>query len=110
MKTYFNINEQCIKLADMLIYKSEEDYYYQRFLKEIEQGEAELVPFIPSWSAVNKQRLSDLRDSDWTAMPDANPKPSKEDWLTYRQALRDIPQNFSNTTEIVWPIRPDLIS
>ena len=38
---------------------------------------------------------------------DATPKPSKEAWLTYRQALRDLPQNFETPEEVVWPELPN---
>jgi hypothetical protein len=29
-----------------------------------------------------------------------------QSWLDYRQALRDLPQTFSNPDEIVWPTKP----
>jgi hypothetical protein len=48
-----------------------------------------------------------LKESDWTAIPDANPKPSKEAWLTYRQALRDLPQTFKDPSEVIWPTKPE---
>lgn len=60
----------------------------------------------PTWEQIRSRRDFLLKDSDWSAMPDANPKPSKEAWLTYRQSLRDIPQTFANTGEVVWPTKP----
>jgi len=45
--------------------------------------------------------------SEGIAIPDANPKPSKKAWLTYRQALRDIPQTFSTPEEVVRPNKPE---
>jgi hypothetical protein len=61
---------------------------------------------IPTWDTVRSQRDVLLDDSDWAVMPDATPKPSKEAWLTYRQALRDVPQTFSTPEEVVWPNKP----
>ena len=107
MKTYYDINSSEIKIGKLIIPKIENHHDYQVFLKEVEQGEAELVPYIPSWREINKQRNILLSQSDWTAMPDATPKPSKEAWLTYRQALRDIPQNFSTPEEVVFPTKPE---
>lgn len=59
-----------------------------------------------NWNYIRKQRDFLLKQSDWSAFPDANPKPSKEAWLNYRQALRDVPQNFSNPEEVIWPLPP----
>ena len=60
----------------------------------------------PTWEQIRGQRDALLKDSDWSAFPDATPKPSKEAWLTYRQALRDLPQNFKNPSEVIWPEKP----
>jgi hypothetical protein len=83
---------------------------YQEILQELERGEAELVPYVPpapTWEQIRSQRDALLKDSDWSVAGDATPKPSKEAWLTYRQALRDLPQNFSEPSEVVWPIKPE---
>jgi hypothetical protein len=61
----------------------------------------------PTWEQIRSQRDALLKDSDWAIISDATPKPSKEAWLTYRQALRDIPQNFSTPEEVVWPNKPE---
>jgi len=57
--------------------------------------------------SVRAKRDALLKDSDWAIISDATPKPSKEAWLTYRQALRDLPQNFSTAEEVVWPTKPE---
>jgi hypothetical protein len=59
-----------------------------------------------NWNFIRELRSSKLRQSDWSMLPDANPKPSKEAWLEYRQALRDIPQKFSNPEDVIWPLPP----
>ncbi len=60
----------------------------------------------PTWEQIRSQRDALLKDSDWSVASDATPKPSKEAWLTYRQALRDLPQSFSEPSEVVWPEKP----
>jgi hypothetical protein len=30
----------------------------------------------------------------------------KEEWTTYRQALRDIPQDYDSPDEVVYPTKP----
>ena len=59
------------------------------------------------WDQIRSQRDALLKDSDWAIISDATPKPSKEAWLTYRQALRDLPQNFETPEEVVWPDKPE---
>lgn len=67
-----------------------------------------IVPLVapPTWEQIRSKRDALLKDSDWAAFPDADPKPTKEAWLTYRQALRDVPENFSTPEEVVWPEKP----
>ena len=60
-----------------------------------------------TWEQIRSKRDTLLKESDWSAFPDANPKPSKEAWLAYRQALRDIPTIFKTPEEVVWPKVPN---
>ncbi len=60
----------------------------------------------PSWDRVRMHRDWLLKESDWSVSIDATPKPSKEAWLEYRQALRDVPQNFDSPEDVVWPTKP----
>jgi len=66
-----------------------------------------VLNIIPTWDIVRSQRDSLLKDSDWAIISDATPKPSKAAWLDYRQALRDIPQNFSTPEEVIFPNKPE---
>ena len=110
MKTY--IDHNCtIHFEDLNIPKDSTNTQYARFLQELEKGEAELVPYIPpvippTWEQIRSQRDTLLKDSDWSVASDATPKPSKEAWLTYRQELRDLPQNFEDPSEVIWPEKP----
>jgi hypothetical protein len=52
-----------------------------------------------------RERL--LIDSDWTQIPNGPlTLEKKEAWATYRQALRDIPEQSGYPLNIVWPTPP----
>jgi hypothetical protein len=59
---------------------------------------------------LRQQRDGLLFTCDWTQLPDAPIAAEKKaEWTAYRQALRDIPQNYPNLTsldEVVWPTPP----
>lgn len=59
-----------------------------------------------TWEQIRQQRDDLLKRSDWVVLEDSNPKPSKEAWLEYRQALREVPQNFSSPDKVTWPLMP----
>jgi hypothetical protein len=64
-------------------------------------------PEIITWERIKMERNSYLRESDWTDLPNAPLSSSvKQNWLNYRQALRDVPQNFSTPESVVWPTKP----
>lgn len=62
------------------------------------------------WDYIRKKRDIRLARCDWTQFSDSPLSDSqKAEWVTYRQALRDIPQTYSTATEyadIVWPTEP----
>jgi hypothetical protein len=66
-----------------------------------------LLNFEPSqtWEIIRQKRDELIKSSDWIFLPDVSLK-NKEAWLTYRQALRDLPQNFSTPEEVIWPEVP----
>jgi hypothetical protein len=50
---------------------------------------------------LRQQRDGRLKDSDWTQVPDSPLSDSKKtEWQTYRQALRDLPTNYSSSDAI----------
>lgn len=57
-----------------------------------------------AWAAVRAERDRLLADSDWTQVADAPVDPAP--WAVYRQALRDIPQDFNSPADIIWPEQP----
>jgi len=54
---------------------------------------------------IRKERDELLEESDYAVLPDA-PVTDVEEWKTYRQALRDIPQQPGFPTEVTWPQIP----
>lgn len=58
---------------------------------------------------VRKRRNELIAASDWTVLPDVNlTETQKNEWLEYRNALRDITVNFDMTKPqlIIWPTKP----
>jgi hypothetical protein len=46
-----------------------------------------------------------LGDCDWTQLPDV-PSETSEQWISYRQALRDLPAQPGWPNDIDWPEQP----
>lgn len=46
-----------------------------------------------------------LAETDWTQNPDV-PDVTKQKWVAYRQALRDITLNYSSLNGAIWPQKP----
>lgn len=75
------------------------------------QVDAPVVPTPPAVTPptpaqiVRSERNGKLMDSDWTQLPDV-PLATKALWATYRQALRDVPQQSGFPTTFTWPIAP----
>ncbi len=57
------------------------------------------------WNNVRAQRDKLLVSSDYVMMADF-PLEDKSDWETYRQELRNIPQDFDNADDVVYPEEP----
>lgn len=76
----------------------------------------ETISDIPNVNAAVLASMRDTRDAmlascDWTQMTDSPFSDSKKaEWMTYRQALRDVPANNSDATDlsdIIWPTKPE---
>ena len=56
---------------------------------------------------LRKRRNELLSDSDYTQLPDSPLSDAKkQEWATYRQALRDLPTT-ADPSNITWPTEPD---
>tara|TARA_R100000700_G_C3173463_1_gene147989 strand:- start:1840 stop:2094 length:255 start_codon:yes stop_codon:yes gene_type:complete len=49
-----------------------------------------------SWDELRFERNSTLNHSDWRFMSDQTPS---QEWIDYRQFLRDLPQNYDTANE-----------
>lgn len=59
----------------------------------------------PAWERLRAERDERLRACDWTQLPDV-PEPTRLAWLTYRQALRDLPDTTADPFAPIWPTPP----
>ena len=76
----------------------------------IENGLLKVVArpaYIPAMDEVRLRRNSLLRASDYTQTQDYPVMSGQQQaWVEYRQKLRDIPQDFPNPQDVVWPEAP----
>jgi hypothetical protein len=55
---------------------------------------------------IRETRNELLAETDWTQAADV-PQTIKDKWATYRQALREVPQQPGFPTNITWPTKPE---
>lgn len=56
------------------------------------------------WADVRRERDRLLTACDWTQVADAPVDAAA--WAAYRQALRDVPQDYASPDDVVWPTPP----
>ena len=60
--------------------------------------------------SISATRRNKLAESDWTQFADSPLTDNKKaEWATYRQALRDLPQQYPDAIsndDIIWPTKP----
>ena len=66
----------------------------------------EPVEFDVDWNHVRSVRNDELEKSDWRAVSD---RTMSQDWIDYRQALRDLPQDYESANDAAdnFPNRPE---
>jgi hypothetical protein len=85
-------------------------------------GEVIVTPFTPEeeaehiarstargWEKLRERRNDRLSESDIYVQPDRweTYTPGKKDeWSSYRQALRDLPSNTTDPYNPIWPVKP----
>ena len=57
-----------------------------------------------AWEDLRKERNKLLVESDWTQVIDA--AVDQLAWATYRQALRDLPENTADVFNPIYPTKP----
>ena len=66
------------------------------------------IPDEVFWERLRNQRDRRLFMSDRTQLSDAPLTSSqKTAWATYRQALRDLPENTEDPKNVTWPLQPE---
>jgi hypothetical protein len=61
------------------------------------------------WMEIRRTRDNLLTSCDWTQLPDV-PASTRSDWVSYRQALRDITVTYTTPSSVVWPVQPGAIT
>lgn len=75
--------------------------------EEVAEREALLLAASVDFTMIRAERNSLLRDSDWTQLPDSPlTEEERSAWATYRQALRDMSEDFTTVDAVVWPEKP----
>lgn len=63
--------------------------------------------WLNSWDRIRRERDALIAETDWMILPDAPLTESEvAEVKAYRQALRDIPQDFGAPADVVWPAMP----
>ena len=88
-------------------YTTETDY--QMALSEAWQGEVTVEEVADTTDEIRARRDRLLAATDWAVLPDS-PLDAQllEEVKTYRQALRDVPQQERFPSAITWPQMPEL--
>ena len=69
---------------------------------------APFAPLSPTWSSIRAERNARLKATDWTQLSDAPLGASQSAaFAAYRQALRDLPDQFPDPASILWPLAPE---
>ena len=65
------------------------------------------VPVENKWNLIRSYRSELLARSDWSQLGDAPfTAEEKNAWTAYRQTLRDLPQDFVNPDDVMFPQEP----
>lgn len=76
--------------------------------EEIDARKARLAPY--TWESIRSRRNKLLQESDIKMLPDlwaTLTEEKKNEWLAYRQALRDLPATITDPFEpFDWPVKP----
>jgi hypothetical protein len=87
---------------------------YYKFLYTIEELTEEEITINREkkrqldWIPFREQRDDLLKESDWTQINDYSLVTEEEKalWALYREELRNLPETYPNSADIVWPSKP----
>lgn len=80
-----------------------EDISYEDFKIVLEQ-----ITNVKPLEELRATRNAYLLQSDWIVTKSIEKGESiPQEWINYRQALRDITETYSNLNDVVWPTKPE---
>jgi len=106
-------------------YKVVDGEYIELTAEEIKEKEERAAAYDLDFTQVRIERNSRLAGCDWTQLSDAtfgnhhvwdgeqekyvetDDPITVEEWVAYRQELRDLPGSFTKVSEVVWPTPPE---
>jgi hypothetical protein len=81
--------------------------YSAAFLWQLSTEMGVIMPDDEKWGAIRGHRNEMLTKSDWSQLTDAPfTAEEKNVWTTYRQSLRDVPQDYGNPDDVMFPEQP----
>jgi len=84
--------------------------YYDEWVRVKEKKDAEreeeLKAYKESWDYIRDERAPLLFEADVAINRKEDLGKNSKAWREYRQALRDIPQNFVKPAKVQWPRKP----
>lgn len=75
----------------------------EEYLDSLSPEELQAMIAKQNLDALRRHRDELIKETDWWVLPDRTPTEAQ---LAYRQALRDITNEYSNLLEVTWPIKP----
>ena len=86
-------------------YDHDTQMVFEGAVVDIPAADLEQEQLAKAWADLTLNRNRLLQSSDWTQVPDAPVDHAA--WATYRQELRDLPENTEDPRNPVWPTRPN---
>ena len=81
--------------------------YSAQFLWQLSIDMGVTMPDDEKWFSIRNYRVELLTKSDWTQLGDTPfSAEEKNAWTAYRQALRDVPQDFGSPDDVMFPEVP----
>jgi hypothetical protein len=95
------------KMVEGVPRKSEDGRVFQTWqVVEMDEGEKLDVDNVQA-NIIRQQRNSKLYRTDWIFAPDSPlNETQKQAYITYRQALRDVPSQAGFPWDVQWPVEP----
>ena len=91
------------KLVEGVPVKVDGKWYRSFTVEPVSEKEKQDV-ITKEFHKIREERTIRLAQSDWTQLPDA--QINSEEWLDYRQKLRDITENLDDPFAVKWPNPP----